>query len=364
MANSQEESFLPDYATSPGEVLLEYLDAYQMDQKSLAQRINLTPKTIHKIIQGEAPISHTTALSLEYIFQRPAHFWTNLENLYQEDKARLAENARLQLEMDNLQHFPYTHMVALGWIAKQTKKIDKVKELCRFYKVNSLTHVDTLLSQQYLVYRQTRKTTADAKSMSAWAQQGEIEASKLACAPFDAHQFKVALSEIRTFTALALEQFRPKLRDICAQAGVAVVIVQALPKTGICGASRWIKGKAVIQLSLRHKSNDQLWFTFFHEAGHILKHGRKEVFFDDETIIHDNIKEEEANQFARDMLIPAADYHTFLQTWDGHTLAPIKQFAQDVGIHPGIVVGRLQHEKRLPYEHGQKLKIYYKKGAK
>ncbi|MBW2031707.1 MAG: ImmA/IrrE family metallo-endopeptidase, partial [Deltaproteobacteria bacterium] len=129
-------------------------------------------------------------------------------------------------------------------------------------------------------------------------------------------------------------------------------------KTGVFGATRWLKGKAVIQLSLRYKSNDHLWFTFFHEAGHILKHGRKEIFIEGSGL--DGEKEEEANAFARDKLIPPTAYRRFLSTWDGRSLEPIQRFAEEIGISPGIVVGRLQHENCLPKSHGNKLKVFYR----
>jgi hypothetical protein len=138
---------------------------------------------------------------------------------------------------------------------------------------------------------------------------------------------------------------------------VALVFVPGLPKTGVSGCTRWLGGKAVIQLSLRYKSNDQLWFTFFHEAGHILKHGKKEVFLEGKGL--DGEKEEEANSFARDRLIPPADYRRFLEQWDGRSLDPIDHFANEIGIAPGIVVGRLQFDGRLKNSHGNGLKVFY-----
>ena len=68
---------------------------------------------------------------------------------------------------------------------------------------------------------------------------------------------------------------------LCAHAGVAVVFVQELPNTGISGSTQWLTPtKALVQLSLRYKTDDQLWFTFFHEAGHILAHGKRQVFLE------------------------------------------------------------------------------------
>jgi HTH-type transcriptional regulator / antitoxin HigA len=162
---------------------------------------------------------------------------------------------------------------------------------------------------------------------------------------------------IRALTREEPQVFVPRLTDLCAAAGVAIVFVPELPKTGVSGATRWIGDRAVIQLSLRYKSNDQLWFTFFHEAGHILKHGRKEIFIESNGL--DGEKEEEANAFARDKLIPPEELRRFLQHWN-QSNEGIIAFADRIGIAPGIVAGRLQHDGLLPNSHGNKLKIYYR----
>ncbi len=164
------------------------------------------------------------------------------------------------------------------------------------------------------------------------------------------------LDAIRDLTREAPDVFVPRLEELCSSAGVAVVFLPELPKTGVYGATRWLNDKAVIQLSLRYKSNDHLWFTFFHEAGHILKHGRKDVYIEGKGL--DGEKEEEANAFARDKLIPPAQLRRLLEG-GRPTLAAIERFAEGIGIAPGIVVGRLQHENVLPMNTGNKLKISY-----
>jgi Zn-dependent peptidase ImmA (M78 family) len=145
----------------------------------------------------------------------------------------------------------------------------------------------------------------------------------------------------------------PALRQKCAQSGVAVVFIPELPKTGVSGATRWIGDKAIIQLSLRYKTNDQLWFTFFHEAGHILRHGRKDIFIESNNA--DSEQEKEADVFARDFLVPKQQYDKFLNS-EKRTIGSIQQFAKEIGIAPGIVVGRLQHDHILPFKHGNHLK--------
>jgi Zn-dependent peptidase ImmA (M78 family) len=141
---------------------------------------------------------------------------------------------------------------------------------------------------------------------------------------------------------------------------VIVVFVPALKKTGIHGATRWIGDKPVIQLSFYLKSNDHFWFTFFHEAGHIVKHSRKDLFLEDNKLAGE--KEEEANAFAGDKLIPPALLRKFLQNFNPPSLSSIETFAKTIGIAPGIIVGRLQRDRILSWQTGNRLKVYYEWG--
>jgi Zn-dependent peptidase ImmA (M78 family) len=153
-----------------------------------------------------------------------------------------------------------------------------------------------------------------------------------------------------------IDTVQEELMRLCAKAGVAVVFVQELPNTDICGSTQWLTpAKALIQLSLRYKTDDQLWFTIFHEAGHILKHGKRHIFLETEQE-NQEADEEEANTFASNMLINRAEWRQFIARDTYRTKAGIQDFAQKAGIAPGIVVGRLQHEKLLPFSHCNDLK--------
>src|SRR5262249_31499385 len=137
----------------------------------------------------------------------------------------------------------------------------------------------------------------------AWIRLGEVEAQRIECQPFDRDQFKQALDEIRALTAEGPDVFVPKMQELCAAAGVAVVFTPEIKGAPVSGATQWLTpDKALIQLTLRHKSNDHFWFSFFHEAGHILKHGKKEKFVEDGAAQDE--REKEANRFAEDFLIP------------------------------------------------------------
>src|SRR5262249_34154225 len=127
--------------------------------------------------------------------------------------------------------------------------------------------------------------------------------------------------------------------------GVVLVFVPHLAATGAHGATRWLGYKAVVQMSVRCAWADIFWFTLFHELGHILLHSRKEVFV--EGVSDPTSPEEvEANRFAADALIPPADLAR-LTTQPNISGAAVRAFAAGIGIAPGIVVGRLQHERLL-----------------
>ncbi len=115
--------------------------------------------------------------------------------------------------------------------------------------------------------------------MATWIRLGEIAAGRQECAVCNEARFRRALREIRGLTREPAEVFFPEMRRLCNEAGVALVVVKSLPRTALSGAARWLSPrKALIQLSLRHMSDDHLWFSFFHEAAHLLLHSKKNIF--------------------------------------------------------------------------------------
>ena len=116
MAEEATNRFVPDYSVSPGEVLEDYLESQGMTQIELADRLGFAKKTVNEIIKGKAPIMPETALKLERVFGRPAHFWNNLERRYQEDRARLKDQQRLHEHLDWLKRVPVKAMAERGFI--------------------------------------------------------------------------------------------------------------------------------------------------------------------------------------------------------------------------------------------------------
>lgn len=348
--------YLPDYAVAPGEVLDEYLESVGMKQAELADRLGYSKKTINEIITGKARITPECALKLERVFGRPASFWNNLESQFQDDRVRLREAEQFAEDAAWLKRVPYREMVKLGFVEPAEDVRGRLDVVLRFFGVASPAQWRTIWERHQVAYRQSQRFEANAEAVSAWLRQGELQAQQVPCGEFDKQRFRAVLEELRALTLAEPQDFVPEIVRKCGEVGVAVVFVPELPRTRVSRATRWVGGRPIIQLSLRYKTNDHLWFTFFHEAGHILKHGRKLVFLEGKGM--DGEQEDEANAFARDLLIPQRDWRGFLAAED-FSLASIRDFAARVGIAAGIVVGRLQHEQLISHAIGNGLKVRY-----
>lgn len=354
MSKEIKSQFVPDYAVPPGETLLETIEAIGMSQAELADRTGRPRKTINEIVKGKATITPETALQFERVLGTPASFWNNLERNYQEILARINEQKRLQKQISWLEKFPIAVLIRRGLIKGYKDKIQQLKELLNFFGIASPEQWKRRWLDIQVTYRKSAVFQSDPYAVAAWLRMGELIAQKTECRPYVTTKFRNALFEIRRFTTKPPEVFQTEIIRLCAECGVAVVFVPELPKTRACGATRWLNpGKAVIQLSLRYKSDDQMWFSFFHEAGHIILHGKKDVFIEGDN--KDSDKEEEADRFASDVLIPPKKYRQFIRAGRCSKEA-IQDFATDLGIAPGIVVGRLQHFGKIPYNHCNDLK--------
>jgi HTH-type transcriptional regulator/antitoxin HigA len=252
--------------------------------------------------------------------------------------------------------------VKLGWVKRVSDRGQQVAKALSFFGVASVEAWRRQYEAPLAAFRASKKLEKKVGSVAAWLRQGELEATQIRCSPYARAGFTAALREVR---ALTNEQdpavLAPRLVEICAAHGVAVVFVPAPAGCPASGATRWLSPeKAMLILSLRHRTDDHLWFTFFHEAAHILLHGKKIQFIDFDDPI-DNKNEEEADRFARDRLIAPANALRLkdLAPTGKASKAAVCRFAAEAGIAPGIVVGRMQKEGWLPWTHLNGLKVRY-----
>ena len=347
----------------PGETVIEYLEFNDWSQRDLARRTGLTPKTISQICSGKAPISPTTALALERVFQRPARFWLNLQRHYDEAEARNHERERLSTWGDWVRQFPLKEMKQLRFTLPPGHSDADV--LLNFFGVSSPDSWRHVWKAADVAYRQTSRFKTSEEAIAAWVREAELIAREIRLNVFDETRLRSLLEELRQLTRRPADEALDRAQELCSTAGVAVVLVPALRHTGVSGCARWLSDRAaLIALTLRYKTDDQLWFTFFHEVAHILLHRTRRSFVVDnaaedlgDRVIDPDMQkyESEANRFAADTLIPPRALTDFMRQ-GVFTSESMHAFAESVGVGPGIVVGRLQHDGVLQRHEGNALK--------
>jgi addiction module HigA family antidote len=351
MVDKQKEgTYLPDIAISPGETLKEVLESKSITQRELALRMNRPIKTISEIVNGKALITPETAYQLEQVLDIDASFWLNLEADYQITKERINVIRQLRKQIPLVKRFPYNDMSKLGWVKQSRDGFERVSELLSFFGVTDLSRVKLL---QKAAFRKSQKYDVSPEALSAWLRKGEIEAMNINTDSYNRSTFKSVLEEIRLLTRYSSGKTFEKLRELCRKCGVALVFTPHLKKTHVNGAARWLDPKkALIQLSIRYRYEDVFWFTFFHEAGHLLLHGKKEEFIDLKDSTSKDNREIQADNFARDILIPPRVFEKFLSMNRlPYSKRDIENLSSELGISPAIVVGRMQHEGLVPHTH-------------
>jgi HTH-type transcriptional regulator / antitoxin HigA len=344
--------------SKPGDVILETLEHIKMSQAELAERLGKTPSKVNDIISGKEPITVNTALQLEKVLNIDAQFWLNREMLYREKLSRIEQEEALEQCLDWLKEQPVKELKKCGYI--KTEKLDTkmAAEVLQFYGVATPVQWESIYIEEYAnsSFRKSSAHKSALASMAAWLRIGEVEMRKIGLPDYNKDKFKEILKNINQLVKDQPENFAQQLQKLGLEAGVAVVYTPSLPQAPISGVARWIGGNPLIQLTDRYKSNDQFWFTFFHEVGHILLHGKKEVFIESfEGYVQDATKEDEANKFAADWLLPDDFIKDLPKT--KITEKDIRNIARLYNTHPAIVIGRLNKMKKIPYSFGTDMKL-------
>lgn len=332
--------FEPDYAIAPGESLREELEALQMTQAELAERTGLSAKHINQIVQGIAPVTPDTAVSLGRVTTLPAVVWSNLEAQYQVVRARLAEAEEAERDRQWVDQFPLAELEKRKIIRDKRDHARTRHELLTFFGVANREVWEAKWISPEASFRRSRGYRVDDFATACWLRLGERKAQQTKTGEFDATRFRAALARIRRTMTSEPGTFMAVMEESCQQAGVVVVLEKEIKGSRAYGAVRWLApGKALLQLSDRRKAEDAFWFTFFHEAGHLLLHGRRDPFVEYHAAEKDK-EEAEADRFAERLLIPDEEGERLKGL---RSEREIVAFADELRLPPAVVLGRLQH---------------------
>lgn len=344
-------AFQPAWASPPGTTVADILHERQLSVDAFAAQMRWSLSYTHGLLGGTASLTEEVAQRLATHLGASPDFWTRREDQYQEAKQRLSR----QEQLNWVKTLPTKHMVQAGWIANVA---DIVEECLRYFDVADLTMWQSRYATPLTAaaFHSSPTFALQPGPVAAWLRYGEIEAERRDCKPWNLDLLRSQIPELKRLTKQKDPAiFLPQLMTLCAECGVAVVVARAPVGCVASGATKFVASdRALLMLSFRHLTDDHFWFTFFHEVGHLLLHGPDQLFLEGAgKDVWDERKEDEANAFSADVLIPSALRPRLPRL--PLTRRGIVTFAIEAGTSPGIVIGQLQHLGRVPH---QKLNTY------
>lgn len=354
-------NFEPNWISSPGDTIRDILNERALSNDWLASELGISIAESDELIHGVKEINEEIAVSLSDAIGASAKFWLLRQEQFEIDSLRINASVNVDENYNWLKKLPYADMVNLGWVPKFTKKEDKLRACLDYFGVSSFSEWN--LQYQILFktvsYRKSSTFESSVGATAAWLRYGELVGNSVECPKWDVNHFKKILPEVRKLTTVRDPSvFLPELKRICSEAGV-IVGVSKTPKGCTASGATYIlpNGKALLLLSFRYLSDDHFWFTFFHEAGHLVLHSDQKIFVENKADGAD-LRETEANEFSASILIPIRYHEEFLNLKP--TKWAVSRFAKKIGIATGIVVGQLQHIGHIGPQRLNALKRRYK----
>lgn len=359
---ASQATYTPAWSMPPGRTIKRLMLHRGLSIYELSIEIEVSEEKTEALIEGELQINEKLAERLSAALGSSSAFWINREKQYRQDLERLQNpvNSLTALDEKWARSFPLKDMHKFGWFPSTLAKKNSVDLLQEFFGVTS---AETWRSRyaphaSLAAFRTSPTFESNPAAVTAWLRWGEIQSENIQCNDWNVERLAENLSEMRKLTRRNHpSKFIPELRRLCADAGVALVIAPAPTGCRASGATRFLSPtKALIVLSVRYKSDDHFWFTFFHEVGHLVLHAKEAVFLEDGSDINSE-EEIEANKFSEDVLIPPIHRDELLQL--RARSEEISRFSVKIGLSSGIVVGQLQHLGRIGRNQMNHLKRSY-----
>lgn len=352
--------FTPDWFSKPGDSLRTLMLRRSINAQDIAGHLDGGMQTLRGLLDGSHPIDNDHASVLAEAVGGTTSFWLKRQEQYDAALERAVDRATA-VEADDWLLLPVPGNKPRGRLT-QEKMRDEVRRRLRFFNVSTMDAWKIRYGKicTSTLFRTSPTFSSDDGAVLMWLRDGELISDLVSTKPWNADNLRDRLDSIRKLSKLKHPKvFLPKLKALCAEAGVAVVAKKAPPKCHSSGASRMVApDKAMILLSFRGLSDDKFWFTVFHEIGHLILHGAQT--FVDSDINGDDLDdyEHEANEFSSRMIVPAERVEEFESLPADKN--KVIRFSAKVGVSVGLLVGQMQHQKMIRPDQMNYLKRHWK----
>jgi HTH-type transcriptional regulator / antitoxin HigA len=334
----------------PGRLLAEELEQRGWSQADFAIIIGRPARVVNEIIKAKRAVTPETALAIGGALGTGAQLWMNMETSYQLSKVDIKlEPIATRARMYN--RFPIREMQKRGWIAT-TNSLEKLQaSLLAFLGIND---IDADLNATVAATKRSSYAQEISPVQAAWLARARQLAQHVRAPKFRPAELPTLYSRLRDF--LTSPDDAKHVAPVLSEIGIRLLVVEAIPGSKIDGACLWISDvEPVIVLSLRYDRHDMFWHALMHELDHV-EHGEgknaplvdKDLFLS--SAVDKPAIEIRANNNAANHLIPQADLDQFTKSANkSYSEAKILEFAERQRVHPGIVVGQLQHHDCIPW---------------
>ncbi|RUW71126.1 MULTISPECIES: ImmA/IrrE family metallo-endopeptidase [unclassified Mesorhizobium] len=343
MVRTEELNF--DWFSAPAATVFDVLRERGISVPDFVSRTGLPTPQVEAVLFQDQRFDERFAERLSAVLGASSAFWMSRQQQFQEAIASV-ENTPSSQTKEWLASVPVKDLQKFGWIRAEGNTFISC---LKFFDVSNIQAWKSKYNSELsaVKFRTSQRLSSNPVATLAWLQRGRILSREIPCEKWSRDKLRESIPRMRELTKERdPRRFLPALQAICAEGGVAVVVARTPQGCRASGATRFLDAnKAMMLLSFRFLSDDQFWFSFFHELGHIILHGMDALFLEVESDATTD-EELEANQFAEDVLVPSSHRGELDRLKLGKF--DIVRFARIVGVSPGIVVGQLQHMGRLP----------------
>lgn len=345
----------PARAIHPGEILREELQERGIKQKEFALMIDIQATHLSEFIKGKRHLNEDIAIKLEAQLGIPFSMWMSLHNNYIYE-CRIIEEHRNELNYAMQYEATCSNIFNITALYKRLnishlsciERVKSIKELFSFDLLSS----NELRMQVAGMYKHSEKAYIDEKNMLTW-----LILNKLAISQIESIEGYVQGNAIIAATEIAAlankrELSTINIKNTLAKYGVGYIFVEKLDRTPIDAYSTFVGDMPIITVTYRYNDLDKLAFDILHELCHIDRHfnvDNKAFIAIDGSEYSSDPREKEANEFARQMLIPDKVWEKILSAKVG-CLSPyrivrtIASEAERYGISPSIAISRYKHD--------------------
>ena len=349
---------IPAEVFPPGEFIREELEERGWTQEDFAEILGRPVRLVNEIIMGKRGITPGTANGIAAAFGTSPQFWMNLESMYRLSQVRTRDTNTVERRARLYSLGPIKEMIKRRWLEPSENIAILEQRFMDFVRTETLDAAPTFWAH---AARKSTPYRTDTPAQTAWLFRAQQVAEVLPANRYSPKLWPAVVEELRNLTSDPEEaRHAPRL---LADAGIRLLVVEPFRGSRIDGACFWLSNDdPVVAISMRYDRIDYFWHTLMHELEHVKS---QDGLTNDNASIDTNVGErtpdkpeyeEQVDNNAAQTLVPLDELEDFIgRVGPLYSYKSIRGFASRMGVHPGIVVGQLQHREEFGYSNFRQL---------